>query len=259
MTKFSQPNTRQPDTTERASSRKASDARHLQYQNISVDLRKIPLCADLSDEDMNKVKANLRVKRFARNETVIQKGSAGDSLLFLLSGKLQVIDMTEDGRIIGLRMLAEGDFFGEIAVIQSSVRSATVVVLSEALVAFLPSEITMHLFLHSPPVARYVLRRLAAKIQQDSQLRTLLSIHNTSKRIYTFIEMMKEKKTGNLEVVEDLPTHQNIASLINTSRETVTRALLILAQQGIIQKDLRRLIIRKPEALHKLAQGDPPP
>lgn len=233
----------------------AAGAVHFKAQNIQISLRKIPLFAELTEDEMNKVKANLRVKRFARHETVIQKGSTGDSLLFLLSGKLQVVDVTKDGRIIGLRMLSEGDFFGEIAVIQGSVRLASVVALNEVLVAFLPSEITMHLFLHSPSVAKHVLRRLAAKIQEDSQFRTLLSIHNTSERICTFLEMMKERKVGNLEVVENLPTHQNIASIVNTSRETVTRTLLILVRQGIIQKDMRRLIIRKPEELQKMAQG----
>jgi len=224
--------------------------------NIQINLRKIPLLANLTDEEMEKVKTELRIKRFTRRETVIQKGSTGDSLLFLLSGKLQVVDVTEDGRIVGLRMLSEGDFFGEIAVIQASVRSASVVALSEVLVAFLPSKTTLHLFSHSPSVAHHMLRRLAAKIQQDSQFRSLLSIHNTSKRIYTFIELMKEKKPGNLDVIENLPTHQDIASMINTSRETVTRTLLILAQQGIVQKDMHRLIIRKPEMLQKLVQGD---
>lgn len=224
--------------------------------NIQIHLRKIPLLANLTDEEIGQVKADLRIKRFARRETVIQKGSPGDSLLFLLAGKLQVIDVTEDGRIVGLRMLSEGDFFGEIAVIQSSARSASVVALSEVLVAFLPSKTTLHLFSHSPSVAKHMLHRLAAKIQQDSQFRSLLSIHNTSKRIFTFIELMKEKKPGNLEVVENLPTHQDIANMINTSRETVTRTLLMLVQQGIVQKDMHRLIIRKPEALQKLVQGD---
>ncbi|HCI15009.1 MAG TPA: Crp/Fnr family transcriptional regulator [Gallionellaceae bacterium] len=243
---------------EQAPAGEAPDADRLKAQSIQVNLRKIPLFANLTEEEMSKVKANLRFRRFARHETVIQKGSAGDSLLFLLAGKLQVVDVTEDGRIIGLRMLSESDFFGEIAVIQGSVRSASVVAQSEVIVAFLPSEITLHLFYHVPSVAQQVLSRLAAKIQQDTQYRTLLSIHNTSKRIYTFLEMLKEKKNGNLEVVENLPTHQDIASIINTSRETVTRTLLILSKQGIIQKDLRRLIIRKPEELQKLAQGDQP-
>jgi DNA-binding GntR family transcriptional regulator len=56
-------------------------------------------------------------------------------------------------------------------------------------------------------------------------------------------------------VVENLPTHQDIANMINTSRETVTRALLTLAQQGIIEKGTHKLIIVKPEALQKLVEG----
>ena len=58
-----------------------------------------------------------------------------------------------------------------------------------------------------------------------------------------------------LEVVENLPTHQDIANMINTSRETVTRALLTLVQQGIVEKDAHRLIIRNPQALQKLADA----
>ncbi len=113
----------------------------------------------------------------------------------------------------------------------------------------------MHLFSHSPSVANQMLRHLAEKIQRDSEFRALLSIHNTSRRIYTFLQFIKQKKSENLEVVENLPTHQDIANMINTSRETVTRTILTLVQQGIVKKDTHRLIIVKPDALQKLVQG----
>lgn len=228
---------------------------NVNVSNVQVNLRKIPLLTDLTEEEMEKVKANLRIKRFVRRETIIQKGGNSDSLLFLLSGQLQVIDITEDGRAIGLRILSEGDFFGEISIINSSTRSASVIALSEVLVAFLPSATALYLFSHSLPVANYMLRYMALKIQRDSEFRALLSIPNASKRIYTFLDLIKEKKPGTPGTVENLPTHQDIAIMINTSRETVTRALLALTQQGIIQKEMHRLIIRDPEALQKLAQG----
>jgi CRP/FNR family cyclic AMP-dependent transcriptional regulator len=186
---------------------------------------------------------------------VLQKGAAGDSLLFLLTGTLQVVDITEDGRAIGLRMLSPGDFFGEIAVINGSLRSASVVALTSGLVALLPRNTALHLFAHSPSVANQMLRFLAEKVQRDSEFRALLSIHNTSRRIYTFIDLLKQKTEGDVHVVENLPTHQDIANMINTSRETVTRTLLTLVQQGIVEKGTHRLIIIKPDALQKLAQG----
>ena len=223
--------------------------------NIQIHLRKIPLLANLTEEEMLRVRADMRIRQYNKRDIVLQKGGVGDALLFLLTGQLQVVDITEDGRAIGLRTLAPGDFFGEIAVINGAERSASVVAQTNVLVALLPRNTALHLFSHSPSVANQMLRFLAEKVQRDSQFRALLSIHNTAKRIYTFIELIKVKTAGDIEVVENLPTHQDIANMINTSRETVTRTLLLLAQQGIIEKGAHRLIIVKPDALKKLAQG----
>lgn len=226
---------------------------------IQVHLRKIPLLAELNDAEITRVKGELRIRQYHKRDVVLQKGGSGDGLLFLLSGQLQVIDVTEDGRAIGLRMLHPGDFFGEIALINNSTRSASVVAMTEVLVAFLPAATAMHLFSHSPSIANYMLRHLAQKIQRDSEFRALLSINNAARRIYTYIALMQQKlptpQPGAPTVLENLPTHQDIANMINTSRETVTRALLTLAQKGIVQKDAHRLIIKNPEALKKLVQG----
>ncbi|GJI92706.1 Crp/Fnr family transcriptional regulator [Duganella hordei] len=223
--------------------------------NLQIHLRNIPLLANLTEEEMLMVRSDLRIRQYAKREVVLQKGASGDSLLFLLQGQLQVVDITEDGRAIGLRMLAPGDFFGEIAVINGTMRSASVVATTPVLIALLPRATALHLFSHSPSVANQMLRFLAAKVQRDSEFRALLSIHNTAKRIYSFLELVKEKKSDDIEVVENLPTHQDIANMINTSRETVTRTLLTLVQQGIIKKGTHRLIIVNPEALQKLAQS----
>jgi len=223
-------------------------------RNLQVHLRKIPLLAELSDEEILRIKPDFRIRQYAKREVVLHKGGSGDGLMFLLAGQLQVIDVTEDGRAIGLRMLAPGDFFGEIALITNSTRTASVVAMTDALVAFLPTATAMHLFSHSPSVASQMLRHLAQKIQRDSEFRALLSINNTAKRIYSFLVLM-QKKNPDGTVVENLPTHQDIANMINTSRETVTRALLALTQQGIVQKEPHRLIILQPEALQKLVQA----
>lgn len=225
---------------------------------VQINLRKIPLLSGLSDEEITQVKSEIRIRAYQKREVVLQKGGRGDGLMFLLSGQLQVVDITEDGRAIGLRILEPGDFFGEIALINNSTRSASVVAMSSVLVAFLPAPTAMHLFSHSPSVANQMLKHLAQKIQRDSEFRALLSINNTARRIYAYLALLQQKETnepGTPAVVENLPTHQDIANMVNTSRETVTRALLTLVQQGIVQKDAHRLIIVKPEALQKLVQG----
>ncbi len=229
----------------------------LQEVQIQVHLRKIPLLADLTQDEIAAIRPELRFRHYNKREVVLHKGGSGDGLLFLLSGQLQVVDITEDGRAIGLRMLAPGDFFGEIALINNSTRSASVVAISDVLVAFLPAATALHLFSHSPSVAKQMLKHLAQKIQRDSEFRAVLSINNTARRIYTYLSLLQKQTDDGSDqaVVENLPTHQDIANMINTSRETVTRALLTLVQQGIVQKEANRLVILDPEALQKLVQG----
>ncbi|WP_338845955.1 Crp/Fnr family transcriptional regulator [Massilia sp. W12] len=228
---------------------------HNARQNLHIHLRRIPLLADLSDEEIVRVKTDLRIRQYAKREVVLQKGGSGDALLFLLAGQLQVIDVTEDGRAIGLRMLNPGDFFGEIAVINNSTRSASVVAMSEVLVAFLPAPTALHLFSHSPSVANLMLRHLAQKIQRDSEFRALLSINNISKRIYTYLSLLKQTLPDGREVIENMPTHQDVANMVNTSRESVTRALAVLLQQGIVEKQAHRLLIHDPAGLLKAIQN----
>lgn len=231
-------------------------AQTVQEVQLQVHLRKIPLLADLTPEEVAQIKPELRFRHYNKREVVLHKGGSGDALLFLLSGQLQVVDITEDGRAVGLRILAPGDFFGEIALINNSTRSASVVATSDVLVAFLPAATALHLFSHSPSVAQQMLRHLAQKIQRDSEFRAVLSINNTARRIYTYLSLLQKKpEDGAPAVVENLPTHQDIANMINTSRETVTRALLTLVQQGIVQKEANRLVILDPQALQKLVQG----
>jgi len=223
---------------------------------IQINLRKVPLLAELNEDEMRRVSAEIRIRHYNKRDVVLLKGGSGDGLLFLLSGQLQVVDITEDGRAIGLRMLAPGDFFGEIALINNSTRSASVIATSDVLVAFLPAATALHLFSHSPSVAKQILKHLAQKIQRDSEFRAILSINNTARRIYTYLALMQKPADGNGQpVVENLPTHQDIANMINTSRETVTRALLTLVQQGIVQKEANRLVILDPAGLQKLIQG----
>jgi DNA-binding GntR family transcriptional regulator len=52
-------------------------------------------------------------------------------------------------------------------------------------------------------------------------------------------------------VIERLPTQQEISIMVNTSRETVSRAIHMLIQRGVVEKDLRRLIVRRPDVLRE--------
>lgn len=221
---------------------------------VSQTLRNIPLLAGMSDEECALLLKELTAEEFPRRETIIRKGSPPESLLFLISGQLQVIDITEDGREVGLRILSPGDFFGEIAIITGGPRTAFVVSLTSAVVAFLPRSLALHLFANSPSIANKMMQLLADKISKDSELRSLLSIQNARRRVFALLDSLITKRITGEKIIERLPTHHEMALMVNTSRETVTRALLSLSQQGVIVRKSHTVVILDHKVLKQLTQ-----
>ena len=86
-----------------------------------------------------------------------------------------------------------------------------------------------------------------------SRHRVLLGIPNAFQRVFSLLIQMSQSMPGGLVVVQDVPRQQQIAIMLNTSRETVSRAITELVQTGVVEKDLRRLIVRKPDVLQQLA------
>lgn len=216
-------------------------------------LQRIPLFAALHEARLASLAETMWVKTFGRREVVVTKGSSGDALFVLLFGQLQVTDVTEDGREVGLNLIGPGAFFGELAVIDGLPRSAFIVALTQSEVAFLPKAVALDLFYHEPSVAAAMYQHLVKTIRQLSSMRLMLGKQNAFQRVYTLLVSMTREAPGGLHIIEGLPTHQEISIMINTSRETVSRALAELQQQGVLEKDVSRMIVRQPGRLQALA------
>jgi CRP-like cAMP-binding protein len=219
-------------------------------------LRKLPILGLLPDDLLTRVMSASRLVRFRKKATVILKGQSLDHLSLLIAGKLQVIDHLTDGREIGLNIIQAGNFFGELAVVDRQPRSATLIALTPAMVIQVPGEVARKLFFEYPPVAKTMMAHFARVIRRGNDLRSLLSLPNSFQRVFALLDYIKQKGPENTLLIDDLPTHQEIAIMANTSRETVTRALSMLTASGIVQKQARQLLIRKPVALKRLAEGE---
>ncbi|MEN9313884.1 MAG: hypothetical protein RIS35_277, partial [Pseudomonadota bacterium] len=147
-----------------------------------------------------------------------------------------------------------GGFFGELSVIDRRPRSATLVALAPAVVIQVPGDAARRLFFEYPPVAEALMQHLARSIRRMSDLRALQAMPGAFQRVYALLGYVSEAGPGGLQVIDDVPTHQEISIMVNTSRETVTRAIAQLLRSGVVEKDRRRLIIRDPAALERLIE-----
>jgi CRP/FNR family cyclic AMP-dependent transcriptional regulator len=214
-------------------------------------LDRITLLKGLDGATLERLSRAMRHREYHRRETVIHKGSVGEDLLFLLDGRLQVIDVTSDGREVGIHFIGPGDYFGELSIIDGQPRSASVVASSPSGVAFLGKAIAQELFYSHPVVAERLIKRMAQIIRLSSANRAILSLPRAFQRVYALLNNYVRPNPGGLMTIDRMPTQAEIASMANTSRETVSRALGVLIQHHIIEKDLRRLIVRKPDELRR--------
>jgi CRP/FNR family transcriptional regulator, cyclic AMP receptor protein len=218
-------------------------------QAITVHLQHIPLLSGLDSALLRQIGMAMHYRKVDKGNYVLHKGSTGEHLVFLLAGRLRVVDLTEDGRELGLSLLAPGEYFGELSIIDGMPRSASVVAMENSLIALLPAAQATQLIYTHPLIAERVMKRLALTIRKAASHRSILGLPNAHQRVYALLaELMKIMPSG-LAVIENVPTQQDISIMINTSRETVSRALNALIQNGVVEKDLRRLIVRLPEQL----------
>lgn len=217
------------------------------------DLARLPLLAGLSAQVLRDVAAHLQVWQVERGDWVLEKGERSDHLLFLLEGRLQVVDMTEDGRYVGLNLLSPGDYFGELSMIDGRPRSASVLAMERSRVASIARNTALAVIYNNAQVVERLTRKMADSLRKASDYRSILSIPNAFQRVYAFLHRMTVVAPGGLTVIERMPTQQEVAIMVNTSRETVSRAVQALMERGVVEKDLRRLIVRQPAALAEAA------
>ena len=218
-------------------------------------LAALPLLRLLPPDRLTAVLRHAHLALYGKRAVVLAKGQSEDSLGFLIKGKLQAVDHLPDGREVGLNIIEAGNFFGELLVVDNIPRSASVVALLPSQVLWLPGEVARAMIYEHPPLAEAMLKHFAQAIRRMSDLRATQALPNAFQRVFALLDYIKETAPGGLEQIANMPTHQEMSIMVNASRETVTRAIAKLIQDKVVQKDVRRLIIRSPETLRRLAQA----
>ncbi len=210
----------------------------------------------LSQEALMRLSTQVTERRFVRREVVIAKEMARPELGFLLEGRLQGVDFTVDGRSAGLYFVEPGDFFGELSVIDGLPPAEHVIAAAKSVAVFLEAEAARRLILDTPLLAQRVMMRLSARVREVTAQRTLLSLPNPVQRLCVQLMQLAQMTPGSdRATIDPAPTHQELAIMINASRETVTRAFQALTLQEAIARDGTALYVLRREFLLDIGQG----
>lgn len=223
-------------------------------------LQNLDLLRDLPTETLARLGERMTERAFARREVVIKKGEPGQVLCFLLEGRLQGVDFTVDGREVGLYFVNPNDYFGELSVIDGEPRPEFVIAVARSRVASLPRDGARTLMFSTPGIAERVTNRLAQRLRTVTAQRTLLGLPNPAQRVCAQLIQLSVRVADGKVMIAHAPTHQEIAIMINTSRETVTRIFQVLQARGILKREGNQLRVDDTRYLNDVAEGrtEPP-
>lgn len=215
-------------------------------------LAKIPLFRDLEHEELEAISQLARVRNYKKNMIVFMEGEPGEALYFVISGKVKISKMTEDGREQILHILQAGDVFAEVVLIDRGPYPATAEVLETGQVGMLLNDDVENLIRSTPDIAIKLLRIVSKRLRlAQIQVRDL-ALKDTYGRLAGMLLMLgKEHGEECLEGTKiDLPlSRQELANLIGTTRETVTRILGDFKKYKCIDLDKQAITIIDQEKL----------
>jgi CRP/FNR family transcriptional regulator, cyclic AMP receptor protein len=222
-------------------------------------LRRVSLFSELSPDELEKV-AHVAVPRgYPAGSIILREGDPGDTCYILRSGEARVVRQHADGRAITLTNLGPGEIFGELAMFDGEVRSATVEAVGDVrAVAILAGDLKRLLGEH-PEIAVKLLGALAARLRETNARISRQSFQKVSSRVAGVLVELAETGTrtgidtpgGGAGDVIVRSTQADLAQLAGTSREAASRFLATLQRAGILTTKRGRIVVHDPAALHR--------
>jgi CRP/FNR family transcriptional regulator, cyclic AMP receptor protein len=232
----------------RALVRRAQGAREGEMDKREV-LRQIPLFRALSDADLDEIADLLIERRYPHRATVFEEGSVGEYMYVIRDGEVKVSKMSDDGREKVLEMLGPGDFVGEMALLDRAPRSASVKATSDCVLLALSRNDFLGLLRRNPDISLELVRELARRLREtDEEVRGLLfeRVEGRTRRVLRRMATQPAPGRPHLLITGSV-THQQLADLVGTSRETITRVVKGLKGRGWLDQEGKHYLIAKDE------------
>jgi CRP/FNR family cyclic AMP-dependent transcriptional regulator len=215
--------------------------------SLAPVLRRVPLFSDLSEAEIARVAEVARERSYPKNSVILFEDDPGDALYVVVTGMVKVVLIGEDGREVILSVLKEGNFFGEMALIDDEPRSAHVIAMEDANLL----EDFHQRLKETPSIALGLLRTLSRRLREADEKIGGLVLLDVNGRVARLLLRMADENDG-VHITRRV-THHTIAQMVGSSRETVSRTMRDMVERGLIEVSRRMITIRNRAALQAAA------
>ena len=210
-------------------------------------LKKVPLFESLPEIELAHFAELTREKTYPKGSVILFENDRGDSLYLVASGQVKVVLIGEDGREVILSVLGPGTFFGEMALIDDSPRSAHVIAMEDSTLLVLRREDFQARIRATPEVAISLLRELSRRLRRADEKIGSLVLLDVNGRVADLLLRAALEEGG--DMIRRKLTHHTIAQMIGSSRETVSRTMRDFVERGLILVTRKDITIKDRQSL----------
>jgi CRP/FNR family cyclic AMP-dependent transcriptional regulator len=219
---------------------------------MRVDMiRRVPLFSTLSDGEFAQLEHIFVLRSYRKGQIIFLEEETGNYMYLVLSGKVKVSKSGSGGKETILAIHRTGDFFGEMSLLDGKTAPATVSAMEDAKIISVSGADFHKYLMHNEKVLLQIIDVLCARLRQVWQIQSLSS-STADARIRMGIYQLAKRhgiRDAHGTIIDLKITHQELAEMVGTSRETVTRTLARLRDQGILEIEQRRMTLLDAEAL----------
>lgn len=200
-------------------------------------VRKVPIFSELDDEKLLEINNLVRKKEYKNGEIICHEGDPSEYLYIIESGLIKLFKIGKNGNEYILRLLREGQFFGELVLFKDEVLNSTAEAIGDCRICTIHKNDLEMLIKTSSDLSYSLLAAVTSQLNKaEIQLESLVLEDAMEKTLRLLLELAKENGIKNEEgILIDLPlSRAGLASLIGVSHETLSRKLSELQEEGIL-------------------------
>jgi CRP-like cAMP-binding protein len=215
-------------------------------------LKRCDLFEQLTPEQLTRLESQARIRRYERNSAIYLPGDSADGVLLLSEGRVRICDFTPDGKQAILAFIEPGEMFGELALIDAHPREERAEAATPATVILIPGEAMQRLMESVPNLFLGITKLIGFRRRRiERRLKMLLFRSNRERLTHLLLELAEQYGRSDPAGIRiDIRlSHQDLANIIGSTRETVTITLGELQNEGVIRIARRTVILTHPERL----------
>ena len=215
-------------------------------------ISKISIFSGLSGSQLEDIRQIADYRNYGKGETVFLEGDQGIGFYVVVTGQVKIFKLAMDGKEHILHIIGPGDPFGEVAVFAGRSFPANAEALAESRLLFFPRNGFVSLISRNPSLAMKMLAVLSMRLRQFAVQIENLSLKEVPGRLASYLIVLADEQKNTDKVMLPISKGQ-LASLLGTIPETLSRIFAKMAGQGLIAVNGRHISILDPTGLEEIS------